>query len=245
MTAFALSSVDVEFTGHRALTGVTLTIDDGEKVAVVGPSGAGKSTLLAVCSGALTPTAGTAHIMDRPAGDVVRDRRLRRRVGVVHQDLGLVGSLKVVHNVNAGRLGHWSSTKALMSLVRPQELAAALAVLDRLGIGDRAFVRTDKLSGGERQRVALARILLQDPSVVLADEPVANLDQARAVDVLTILTRIATEGRRALVVSLHDVRLARQFCDRVIGIRDGAVAFDRPVAQMSADMERDLYEIAS
>jgi phosphonate transport system ATP-binding protein len=245
VTALELSSVGVEFDGHRALSGVTLTIDEGEKVAIVGPSGAGKSTLLAVCSGALAPTTGTAYILNRPASDVDRDRSLRRKIGVVHQDLGLVGSLKVVHNANAGRLGYWSTTRALMSLVHPQELSAALTVLDRLGVGDKAFVRTDTLSGGERQRVALARILLQEPSVVLADEPVASLDPARAVDVLTILTRIATEGRRALVVSLHDVRLARRFCDRVIGIRCGVVIFDLPAAEMSVDVERDLYEFAS
>lgn len=245
MTAIALSSVTVDFDGFRALSNASLSIDNGEKVAVVGPSGAGKSTLLAVCSGALAPTSGTVRIMDRPVLGTLRDKQLRRRIGIVHQDLGLVGPLKVIHNVNAGRLGQWSSTKALWSLLHPQDTPSAQAVLDQLGIGDKTFMRTDTLSGGERQRVALARILLQDPSLIVADEPVASLDPARAADVLRLLARIAADGRRALIVSLHDVPMARRICDRVIGIRGGHIVFDRPAAQLSDDLERDLYEIAS
>ena len=243
MTAVTLSAVTVRYATAAALDGVSLTIAAGERVAVVGPSGAGKSTLLGVIGGTVAPTAGRVEVLgEDPAAMRGRElRRLRARVGTVHQQLHLVGPMRVVHNVNAGRLADWSLPRALWSLVKPQEVAAVRSALTRVGLADRIGDRTDTLSGGQQQRVALARLLVQDPEVVLGDEPVSALDPVLASDVFALLTALVRERGRTLVVSVHDLALARQHCDRVIGLRAGRVAFDASVAELDRVGTAELY----
>ena len=170
-------------------------------------------------------------------------RRLRARIGTIHQQLHLVDRLRVVHNVNAGRLGRWSRRRAWWSLLRPQGVEEVAQALERVGIGDKLEERTDRLSGGEQQRVALARVLVQDPAVVLADEPVSSLDPARGREVLELLCTVAATPQRALLVSLHAPELATGFCDRVVGLRAGRVVFDVPAGQVTAAMTAELYRI--
>ncbi|PWW25103.1 phosphonate transport system ATP-binding protein [Geodermatophilus normandii] len=211
-----------------------LTVGPGERVAVVGASGAGKSTLLAVANGAVPPSSGAVQVLGQdPAG--LRGpalRRLRARVGTVHQHLELVGPLRVVHNVNAGRLGSWPAARAAWSLVRPQGLPEVLAALDRVDLADRVFDRTDTLSGGQRQRVAVARLLVQDPELVLADEPASALDPVLADRVLELLAGPASRGG-ALLAALHDPLLALRHCDRVVGLAGGRVVLDAPAAALT------------
>lgn len=228
-----------------ALDGVDLTVRSGERVALVGPSGAGKSTLLGLCAGAVAPDEGRVEVLgqDLPAANARELATVRQRIGTVHQQLHLVGPLRVVHNVNAGRLGHWSRTRALRSLVSPLEIDTARQALDRVGIADKLLLRTDQLSGGEQQRVALARVLVQQPDLVLADEPVSSLDPARAEEVMDLLCDVVAGHSRTLVVSLHNFDLAVRRCDRVVGLRHGKVAFDLPVDQVDDEMRRRLYQI--
>jgi len=239
----ALRLVQVRYGSLLAVDDLTLTVGAGERVALVGPSGAGKSTLLALCTGSVQPTSGTVEVL----GEALTARSprelaaVRRRVGTLHQRLHLVGRLRVVHNVNAGRLGAWPWWKAIVSLVRPLEVAAAQQALARTGIGDLVFARTDELSGGEQQRVALARLLVQDAELVLADEPVSSLDPARAEEVLRLLCATVTDGDRTLLVSLHDVDLALRHCDRVVGVRAGRVLFDLPADEVTEQLRRQLY----
>ncbi|MGY1717192.1 phosphonate ABC transporter ATP-binding protein [Geodermatophilus sp. SYSU D01106] len=211
-----------------------LTVRPGERVAVVGASGAGKSTLLAVANGGVPPSAGAVEVLGRdPAALRGRElRRLRARVGTVHQSLELAGPLRVVHDVNAGRLGAWSTARAAWSLVRPQGVTEVLAALDRVGLADRVFDRTDTLSGGQRQRVAVARVLVQRPDLVLADEPASALDPLLADRVLGLLAETAGRGG-ALVAALHDPALALRHCDRVVGLSGGRVVLDAPAAALS------------
>ncbi|WP_216656442.1 phosphonate ABC transporter ATP-binding protein [Nocardioides marmotae] len=245
-TVVALRGVDVSYDGRPALRGVDLVVREGERVALVGPSGAGKSTLLRLCTAAVRQDAGEVEVLGRPlarlgAGGLAA---VRRRVGTVHQRLHLVGRLRVVHNVNAGHLGRWSTARALASLVRPREVETARAALEQTGIGDKLFARTDELSGGEQQRVAVARVLVQRPDLVLADEPVASLDPARADEVLALLCETVATPRRALLVSLHDFDLAVRRCDRVVGLREGRVVFDRPASDVDEEMRAALYDTA-
>ncbi len=206
----------------------------GERVAVIGASGAGKSTLLAVATGAVPPSAGSVEVFGRdPAalgGPALR--RLRARVGTVHQHLELVGPLRVVHNVNAGRLASWSAARAAWSLLRPQGVPEVVAALERVGLADRLYDRTDTLSGGQRQRVAVARVLLQDPELVLADEPASALDPVLTDRVLRLLAGPASRGG-ALLAALHDPALALRHCDRVVGLAAGRVVLDAPAATLS------------
>jgi phosphonate transport system ATP-binding protein len=229
-----------------AVDGVSISVRRGERVALLGPSGSGKSTLLNVIAGVVPPTRGTITVLGvQPStlhGRVLRS--LRARVGMVHQQLHLVPTLKVIHNVNAGRLGRWSGPTALRSLLRPVEFDDALAVLGQLGIADKATVRTSSLSGGQQQRVALARVLRQQPDVILADEPVSAVDPTWSSEVLTLLTKEVHTRGATLVVALHDVRLAREFCDRLVGIRHGRVVFDRPVADVDDQTIDALYAFA-
>ncbi len=213
----------------------------GERVALVGASGAGKSTLLAVANGTVPPTSGSVRVL----GASPADRRVRARVGTVHQALELVGRLRVVHDVNAGRLAQWSAARAAWSLVRPQGLPEVLAALEQVGLADRAFERTERLSGGQRQRVAIARLLVQQPDLVLADEPASALDPVLADRALTLLGEPALARGGALVAALHDPGLVRRHCDRVVGLAEGRVVLDRPVAALSATDLAEFYGAAT
>lgn len=245
----ALREVSVTFGNRRALDGVSLTVQPGERVALVGPSGAGKSTLLGLCNGTVAPTAGRVEVLgaDPVRASSAELRALRARIGTVHQRLNLVGPLRVVHNVNAGRLGRWSRWRSLYSLLRPLEVDQARAALGRMGIAEHLHARTDRLSGGEQQRVALARLLVQDPEVVLADEPVSSLDPARAEEVMGLLSGLLHgQGtpRRTLLVSLHDFDLALRHCDRIVGLRQGRVVLDAPVGKVDERIRARLYDLA-
>jgi phosphonate transport system ATP-binding protein len=212
-------------------------------VAVVGPSGAGKSTLLALANGSVTPTAGSVQVLGS-SPSTLRGRALRQlraRVGTVHQHLELVGQLRVVHNVNAGRLSSRPSWWAAWSLLRPQGLPEVLEALTRVGLADRVFERTDRLSGGQRQRVAVARLLVQRPELVLADEPASALDPVLADRTLGLLAELATERGGAMVASLHDPALALRHCTRVVGLVAGRVVLDAPASSLSTADLADFY----
>lgn len=246
MSVVSLRGVTVSFAASRVLADVNLQVGAGERVALVGPSGAGKTTLLRLCNGTVAPSAGEVRVLgQRLSGCTPRQvRDVRRRIGTIYQQLHLVEPLRVIHNVNAGRLGSWSLPRALWSLVKPLEVDAARQALSQIGVQDKIFERTDRLSGGERQRVALARVLVQRPELILADEPVSSLDPARSDEVMDLLTRVVTGGRRTLIVSLHDFRVARRCCDRVVGIRAGRVFFDLPAGEVTDKLGAELYRIA-
>ena len=241
----SLRSVRVVYDRHAALDGFDLEVAAGERVALVGPSGAGKTTVLRLCTAGVRPTSGRVEVLGRDLDAASRDdlRDVRRRVGTVYQQLHLVGPLRVVHNVNAGRLGTWSRRRSLRSLVRPVEAGVARDALARVGIGDKLYERTDRLSGGEQQRVALARVLVQEPELILADEPVSSLDPARGEEVMDLLSEVVAGRGRTLLVSLHDFDLARRRCDRIVGVKAGRVAFDLPAAEVTDDLGAELYRI--
>ncbi len=239
---FSLRDAGVRFGARRALDGVDLEIGAGERVAVVGPSGAGKSTLLSLLNGSRAPTAGAVRVLgaDLAALRGRALRQVRREIGTVSQGLDLVGPLRVVHNVNAGRLGRWGLWRAAASLAAPGAAPDAEAALRRVGLAGRGRERTEALSGGEQQRVAIARLLVQRPAAVLADEPVASLDSEHARVVLDLL--LALPGA-TLVVTLHDVGLALGRFDRVVALRSGRVAFDLPAGSVRAEMVSGLYAL--
>ncbi len=243
---FELVGVHVQYGAREVLRGVSLSAEPGEAIALVGPSGAGKTTLLRVLGGSVLPTRGTARIGGEDLARLTpRARRaLRSRLGFVHQDHSLVPVLRVAQNVLAGRLGRHGFLGGLRSvlLARRAEVAEVHAVLERVGIAEKLYQRTDTLSGGQQQRVAIARALYQEPTALLADEPVASVDPARAHDLVGLLTRLAREEGLTLVASLHDPALAREFFPRVIGLRRGVVVFDGR-DRFDEAQARDLYRI--
>lgn len=211
--------------GGDVLRSIDLDIAPGERIALVGPSGAGKTTLLRVLNGVVRPSGGEAFSGGRnlaalSGGEL---RAARAAVGFVHQDHSLVSNLRVWQNVVSGKLGRRGLFTSLRSMSFPKgdDIELAYAILKRVGIGDKLYQRTDTLSGGERQRVAIARALFQEPIALLADEPVASVDPARARDVVELLTGLAEEQGLTLIASLHDLSLAQEFFPRVVGLRDG------------------------
>ena len=229
--------------GDVALAGASFSIGRGEHVAFIGPSGAGKTTLFRVMNLTLRPTAGTLNILGvdaaRRTGPALRG--LRRRIGTVYQHHNLVGWLRVVHNVLAGHLGRWSTAKALLSLGWPQDVPSAVAALTGVGLPDKLYARTDTLSGGQQQRVAIARVLVQDPDVILADEPVSSVDPSLAESLVRLLVDLSRAGGKTLLMNLHSVDLAVGFFPRVIGIREGRLFFDLAPEKVSARLLGDLY----
>ncbi|MBI2323128.1 MAG: ATP-binding cassette domain-containing protein [Chloroflexi bacterium] len=240
---FVLDAVSKAYGSTVALHPLSLAVARGETLAVVGPSGAGKTTLLHLLGGVTQPSAGAVWIAGRPLASLPPGRELARLVGVMHQQLDLVPHLAAVHNVLAGRLGEWRLLRSLVSLVAPRELHRALAALERVGIPEKLYERTARLSGGEQQRVALARLLVQDPAAIVADEPVASLDPARAEDLLQLLTGIARDDGKTLVASLHSIQLARRYFARIVGLRRGRLAFDLPAAAVSQSHVDRLYNL--
>ena len=212
----------------RAVDGVSFEVPRGQLLVLIGLSGSGKSTLLRHLNGLQRPTAGEVEVLGT---DVVAARRtelraLRRRVGFVFQQFGLVGRLSCLENVLSGALGRLTLPRYGVLTYSPSLRREALTHLDRVGLADRAFQRTDTLSGGQQQRVAIARTLMQSPELLLADEPVASLDPESSTQVMEVLSRICVEDNLTVICSLHQLELALGWADRIVGLRDGRIVLD-------------------
>lgn len=230
--------------GVQALDGVELQVAPGEVLVILGPSGAGKSTLLRTINGLEWPTTGRVTVDSLPV--TPRNlRRVRTRVGMVFQQFNLVWRLSAMANVLCGRLAHRAPWQSLVYLFNAEDRRLAAEALQRVGLADRAWDRVDRLSGGQQQRIGIARALVQQPRVILADEPVASLDPATADAVLSLLVELGRASRIAVVINLHQVEAARRFADRIVGLRAGQVAFDGPPSQLTPAVLEALYGVAA
>lgn len=244
-STFELIQVSRQFGSFQALADLTLTIHAGERVALIGSSGAGKSTLLSLLNGTLAPSSGHVRVMGQDLSRLQprRMRQVQRQIGTVYQQQNLVMNLPVIHNVNAGHLGRWSFFKAAWSLIWPQDVQTAAQALAQVGIAEKLYARTDRLSGGQQQRVALARVLVQDPVAILADEPISSVDPERSRELMDLLRQLNQDTGKTLVISLHDIGFAFSHCDRILGLRQGRLLFDAPSQSVTDDMIADLYRI--
>ncbi|UBQ39983.1 phosphonate ABC transporter ATP-binding protein [Comamonas thiooxydans] len=230
--------------GFTALSHISLSAIQGESIALIGPSGAGKTSLLSTIGTAYLPTAGRMQVLGRTASaqSAARElKALRSRIGTVHQAAPIPLRQRVVTAVLAGKLGHWPLWKALASLAYPQDIAGAREALARVQLEDKLFARCDQLSGGQLQRVGIARVLYQQAELILADEPVSALDPALSQATVQLLVREAAARKATLVASLHAVDLALANFARIVGVRDGRLAFDLPAAQVSDAQLQALY----
>ena len=247
----AIESASKVYGTNRGLSPLSLAINAGERVALVGPSGSGKTTLLRLLAGALVPDEGPGAVVinGKSPANLKPGRELASLVGIVSQRFDLVPHLPVLHNVLAGRLGHWSLTRSILSLVWPMERRSAHQALARVGIADKINERPGRLSGGEQQRVAIARMMMQSPLVILADEPVASLDPARAEEVMELMVGLVSwngdngSKQRTLVASLHTASLIRRHFTRVIGLRESRVQFDMPAQDLTDSVLDRLYDL--
>jgi phosphonate transport system ATP-binding protein len=231
------------FGAKIALDDVAFAIPRPEMIGIIGKSGAGKSTLLRVMN-RLTPATAGSIVVD--GNDVLTlqgaaRRAWQRNCGMIFQQFNLVPRLDVLTNVMLGRLNAMSTLPSLLKMFSRADRARAIVALDRLGIADTALQRAETLSGGQQQRVAIARALVQEPTVLLADEPIASLDPMNAKIVMENLRAIHDRDGLTVIANLHTLDTAREYCDRIIGMRDGRIVFDGTADQLTTAVARDIY----
>jgi len=244
---FHFRKVECRYGKLKALRSVSLSINRGEKVAIVGPSGGGKTTLLRLCNATLQAQSGTIEILGNRSENL-RPRQLRlirSQIATIPQDLGLVPNLRVWQNIVSGKIGKLNLLGNLRNLLAPSKstISEIHSLLERVGIEDKLFARTAELSGGQQQRVAVARALFQEPEAILADEPVSSVDPARAASLVELLSDIANERGLTLLMSLHNLELARNHFPRLIGLRGGQVHFDQCPQQIDPGSLEALYRL--
>ncbi|MEM9765128.1 MAG: phosphonate ABC transporter ATP-binding protein [Pseudomonadota bacterium] len=254
MRAVDVTKINKTFgNARRALVDVSVSIERGEMVALIGASGSGKSTLIRHIAGLIQANRGNDGGEIRVMGETVQARgrvsgqvtETRRRLGVIFQQFNLVPRLSVLTNVLTGRLGRIPRLRGTLMMFTHEEKQVAMRALARVGIAETARQRASTLSGGQQQRAAIARCLVQQAEVILADEPIASLDPASAKRVMEILAEINRTDNAAVLVSLHQVEYARRYCARTIAMRDGRIVFDGPSRQLTTAFLREIYGEAS
>lgn len=219
-----------------------LALERGGRISVIGSSGSGKTTLLRVLNGYVTPTEGSLSILGEPmTSGKARDRALRRRVGFVFQNFHLIERATVFQNVLWGRLGHAHPLLSLMGRFTKADRRRAVQAIREVDLGPQLEQRADTLSTGQQQRVAVARVLAQDAELILADEPMSNLDPALAEDVLGLLGKVSRRHGATLLMSVHQPHLARKFSDRILALSGGRVVHDGPPESVTGAVETKIY----
>jgi phosphonate transport system ATP-binding protein len=229
--------------GVRAMEGVSLEVKPGEFVVIVGESGAGKSTLLRTINGLVRPDSGRVLVGGRNVAAMkgAELRRVRRGIGLIFQDFNLVERSMVLTNVLTGRLGYHPTWKTMLGMFPQEDVALARGALERISLADKTYSKAGDLSGGQKQRVSIARVLVQQPHLILADEPVASLDPPTAHDIMEWFRRINRQEGITVIVNLHDIHLASQYGDRLVGMRSGRIVHDGPVASVNEDTFTRIY----
>ena len=230
-------------TGEVALTGVDLEVPKGQVMALIGPSGAGKSTLIRCVNRLVSPTGGRIFFNNE---DVTRlsSRKLlkmRRQMGMIFQEFALVERLSVMENVLSGRLGYVGFWRSFLRKFPQSDIDEAFRLLKRIGLDHIVDKRADELSGGQRQRVGIARALIQDPQLLLVDEPTASLDPKTSRQIMRLICELANERNLACVINIHDVPLAKMFAQRVVGLRLGEIVYDGTPDGLNDDVLTEIY----
>ncbi len=230
--------------GTVALVDVTLEIAQGEFVAVIGLSGAGKSTMIKLINKMIPVTSGKLIVNDIEVDESLKGKSLRtfrRKIGMIFQSFNLIGRTTVIKNVLAARVAEMDPISSLFGIYKKEDKIVALEALEQVGILEKAYNRADKLSGGQQQRVALSRTIAQNPSIILADEPVASLDPITAKQVMADFEKINKELNITVIANMHHVDMALQYARRVIGIRDGRIVFDGPSSSITNNLLKGIY----
>jgi phosphonate transport system ATP-binding protein len=230
-------------TGDEALNGVSLTIEGSEIVSMIGPSGAGKSTFIRCINRLVEPTGGEVwldetEIMALGKGGL---REVRRDIGMIFQEFNLVERLTVMENVLTGRLGYVSSWNAFRRNFPDEDVRMAYRLLERVGLDDMEDKRADELSGGQRQRVGIARAVIQQPKILLVDEPTSSLDPETSHQVLDLLTTVAEEDDIPVLINIHEVELAMDYADRIVGLSDGELVWQGDADDLDESARDVIY----
>ncbi len=230
-------------TGDKALNAVDLEVPKGQVLALIGPSGAGKSTLIRCINRLVEPTSGAVVLgdVDLTRLGSRRLRRERRRMGMIFQEYALVERLTVMENVLSGRLGYVGLFRSVFRQFPQKDVDEAFRLLDRVGLAHMADKRADELSGGQRQRIGICRALIQNPALLLVDEPTASLDPKTSRQIMRLITELCLERELAAIVNIHDVALAQMFVQRIVGLERGGIVFDGPPSDLTEDVLTRIY----
>ncbi len=242
MTILEVENLRVRYTasGPEILKGVSFSVQSDDFLAIIGPSGAGKSTLIRCINRLVEPSSGSIQLLDKDllALNPRELRMMRRNVGMIFQEFNLINRMSVMDNVLSGRLGYVGNLRSLFRYFPRTDIVRALELLDRVGLSDHIDKRADELSGGQRQRVGIARALMQQPKLLLLDEPTSALDPKISREVMALIRGIAKELGVPAICNIHDVLLAKEFCNRIVGLQDGVKMFDGPTETLSdGDLE--------
>jgi phosphonate transport system ATP-binding protein len=230
-------------TGDLALKGIDLDVPDGQVMALIGPSGAGKSTVIRCINRLVEPTAGTielnnTEIVGLSSGNL---RRMRRRMGMIFQEYALVERLSVMENVLSGRLGYVGFWQSFMRKFPQSDIDEAFRLLQRVGLDHMADKRADELSGGQRQRVGICRALIQNPELLLVDEPTASLDPKTSRQIMRLIKELCAERKLSAIINIHDVMLAQMFAERIVGLKLGEIVYDGPPDKLTPGVLTQIY----
>ena len=239
-----IKKLTVEYGNFRAIDNISFTVKDGEFVAVIGSSGGGKSSLMKAINLLVKPKSGSIKIDDEEMTELSsrKLRMKRRKIGFVFQDYNLIDRLSVIENVLTGRLGYKSSLKSLLGIFSKEEYENAEKALEKVGLSEKLFVRGDELSGGQKQRVAIAKALVQEPKIILADEPVASLDVNSSKIIMEYFKEINRVQGITVIINIHDVNIALKYADRVIALKKGKIVFDGKGSEITDDILKRVYE---
>lgn len=230
-------------TGDEALKGVDLEIPDGQVIALIGPSGAGKSTLIRCVNRLVEPTKGKVFLGDQELTGLSSGglRKARRKMGMIFQEYALVERLTVMENVLSGRLGYVSFLASWTRKFPKKDIREAYRLLDRVGLMHMADKRADELSGGQRQRVGICRALIQDPELLLVDEPTASLDPKTSRQIMRLINELCAERGLAAIINIHDVLLAQMYSQRIVGLELGSIVYDGPPDGLTPEVLTRIY----
>ena len=230
-------------TGDLALKDIVLEIPDGQVMALIGPSGAGKSTLIRCVNRLVEPTSGKISLNDLELTTLSQGqlRKARRRMGMIFQEYALVERLTVMENVLSGRLGYVGFWGSYFRKFPQSDIDEAFRLLERVGLDHMANKRADELSGGQRQRVGICRALIQNPELLLVDEPTASLDPKTSRQIMRLIRELCHERKLSAIINIHDVLLAQMFSERIVGLQLGEIVYDGPPDGMSPDVLTQIY----
>jgi len=230
-------------TGDLALKNIDLEVPDSQVMALIGPSGAGKSTLIRCVNRLVEPTSGSVHLNESEISSLGQNqlRKARRRMGMIFQEYALVERLSVMENVLSGRLGYVPFWRSYFRKFPQNDIDEAFRLLERVGLDHMADKRADELSGGQRQRVGICRALIQDPELLLIDEPTASLDPKTSRQIMRLICELCKERKLSAIINIHDVLLAQMFAERIVGLQLGEVVYDGPPGNLTADVLTTIY----
>jgi len=238
-----IENLKVTYDKFEAIENLSLKVDDGEFVAIIGSSGSGKSSLIKSINLLVKPKVGHIFIgkEDITLANSKELKKLRREIGFIFQDYNLIDRLSVIENVLIGRLGYKSSLESLLGIFKKEEYKNAMDALEKVGLKEKAFVRADELSGGQKQRVSIAKVFIQNPKLILADEPVASLDIATSQTIMKYFEKINKKYKISIIINLHDVNLAKKYAKRIVALKNGKIIFDGHGGELTNDVLRKIY----